>query len=152
MSRGKLDWTSNWNCHLPEWARAKDFLQWVGKCIEIVHTKFRDPRWKIEVLATLESRVLKNSLQWKKVNFAVYSGPYFFIGNRFIYLRGNLTGNRREYVRKSPSNDLKICQGLGNPWSAFLSVESQILHGQHLHDTQRTPQARWIYCWLPPSL
>ena len=50
-----------------------------------------------------------------------------FVGNRFIYLRGNPTGNCREYVQKSPSGVLEIRQGLENPRNAFLSVESQIL-------------------------
>ena len=37
------------------------FLLWVGICIEIVHTKFREPRRKIVVSATHESQVPKNS-------------------------------------------------------------------------------------------
>ena len=70
----------DFNCLLPECARTKYFFLWVGipVCIEIVHTKFRDPRWKIMVSATLESWVLKNSFSAKKVNFAALSGAIIF--------------------------------------------------------------------------
>ena len=95
MSGGKSDQTSNWNCHRTDCARATlfeiataltvleqhFFLLWVGTCIEILHTKFH-LRWKIVVLAALKSWVPKNTcsfLSEKKVNFAVFSGPWFFI-------------------------------------------------------------------------
>ena len=75
----------------------------------------------------------------------------FFFGNRFIYLRGNPTGNCREYVQKSPSGVLEIRQGLENPRNAFLSVESQILHGQHLSSLNTRQKARWIHVFPLPA-
>ena len=43
----------------------KKFL-WVGICIEIVHTKFRDPRFKkIRASVTLERRVPKKAFSAK---------------------------------------------------------------------------------------
>ena len=57
------------------------FFLWVGICIEIVHTQFRDPRWKIMASGILESwvRYQKKAFSAKKVNFAAMLGPYFFI-------------------------------------------------------------------------
>ena len=50
------------------------FLLWVGICIEIVHTKFREPRWKIVVSATLESQVPKNSFFSEKRKLCSFFG------------------------------------------------------------------------------
>ena len=65
----------------------------VGICIEIVHTTFRDPRWKIVVLATLESRVPKNSFFSKKSKLCSFFGAIFFhLGSRnFVYTLPNHT-------------------------------------------------------------
>ena len=47
-------------------------------CIEIVHTKFRDPRWKIVVSATLKSRVPKNSFFRGKRKLCSFFGAIIF--------------------------------------------------------------------------
>ena len=54
------------------------FLLWVGICIEIVHTKFCDLRWKIVVLATLKSWVPKNSFFSKKIKICRLFGAIIF--------------------------------------------------------------------------
>ena len=83
MSRGKLDWTSNWNCHLPEWARAKIFLLLVGKCIEIVHTKFCDPSEKLCFQRHSKAGYQKIAFSAKKSKLCSFLGAIFFpLGSR----------------------------------------------------------------------
>ena len=122
MSGGKSDWTSNWNCHLPEWARAKLFLLWVGKCIKIVHTKFRDPTPVDEKLWSQQH----SKAGCRKIAFsAKKSKLWSFFGAIFFHLG---SWNFMCILPKHISNHWKFFFALSHPGRWQFQHSRELLH------------------------